>query len=244
MFTDIPEVDYLILEQMEDDDLAQYCQTSEYARELCLIPNIKKRLDIYQQYLTFNLMDIIPSYPFKSPMIICKIEKYNYPNKTILSYELYIIKENYTIIDYLAREVDGEASILLDINHPAEFDINEILGEEASFNLDINTIYDILVDKGLNKYAKSYLINHVTSTIDTIRFDDTIDQFFEVMGLFYWLKSQCMFLKIVQDTIDTLEQEFDISYIESEEGITLQNNMINAIDYYYNLLINYIEEFY
>ncbi len=64
MLTNVPETDYLILQQMDDESLVQFCQTSEYATSLCLIPNIEKRLKLYKSYLEFDILDI-DDYPFE-----------------------------------------------------------------------------------------------------------------------------------------------------------------------------------
>lgn len=243
MLTNIPETDYLILQQMNDEDLVQYCQTSEYARELCLIPNIRKRLNAYKAFLTFNLQDI-GNYPFKQPMMICKIEKYN-TDQYLLFYEIYIIKNNYTVIDYSADTKDDEGSMQIGITHPLEIDFNAIFEQnnETTWDYDINTIYDILIQKGLDKYAKTYLINHLDNTMNSLILDNTIEEFTDIMGLFYWLKSQCMFLKLVDETIQVDEREFDLDYIHSEEGSDLRSKIIESINLYYDLLINYIYNF-
>ena len=247
MLTQVPETDYLILQQMNDQDLVQFCQTSEYATELCAIPNIKKRLNTYKAYLSFNILEDIENYEFKYPMMVCKIQTYDYMyndnEQYILSYEIYIVKETTTVIDYIADEKEGEASMLLAINQK-DFDFKSIftLNNETAWDFDINTIYDMLLQKNLEKYAKSYLINHINNAIDSLILDNTIAEFFEIMGLFYWFKTQCMFLNLVHETIDSIEQEFDLTFIQSPEGVELKHKIMRTIDLYYDLLIDYIEQ--
>ncbi len=246
MLTNIPEADYLILEQMEDDDLVHYCQTSDYAQELCLIPNIRKRIINYKKYLSFDVLDYTEY--LESPYLICKMQKYDYEyndsDRYVLSYEFFIVrKDNYTLINYIADDTEDYGTIQVHITHHENFNINDIYEENdiTSYNFDLNTIYNIMLGQGLKKYAKEYLIAQINNARDSLVSNTGFAGFFETMGLLYWFKVNCMYLKLVNETIQPVDEDFTLDYIQSEAFINLKYRFINQIDLYYDLLINYID---
>lgn len=242
MFTNVPETDYLILQQMSDYDLINYCQTSDYAQELCYIPNIRKRIINYKKYLDFNVLDHLNN--LNPPYLLSKMQKFDYEyndsDRYVLSYDFYIVKDNYTLINYIADDTEDYGTIQVHITHDDNFNLDDILEENTSWGLDIHTIYTIMVQEGLQKYAKEYLINYLDNARN-LESKDGFAGFFEAMGLFYWFKINCMYLKLVNETIELVDEDFTLEYIQSQEAIDLKYRFINEIDLYYDLLINYID---
>ena len=243
MFTEIPEVNYTILKQMNDQQLSQVCQTNHHAKELCEYNDIQARLDLYKAYLHFDLFDHMEEIEFKYPLMIFRMEEQDGPYINAL--EIYVLKaDTSTIIKYFgdvkkAGDQDGTVSIDI-LNNLQPYDVLDILSDAQG--VDLNTVRSILQQRGFKKYEKDYLQYYIQTYYESLKPEPGLKGFYKVLALHLWFKSHCMFLKLVNEYINEIDQDINLEFVNSEEGIEEKYKRIQEIDFYYDILTDYIED--
>src|SRR4029079_5970916 len=98
--TGVPEVDALILDQMDDDILLNYCQTSSTNNDLCSIGRIQRRINNYKDYLNFDHSRIFDH--LKIPCMLIKHTEYEDEDIYRNEVDIYILKiDQYYHVGYL-----------------------------------------------------------------------------------------------------------------------------------------------
>jgi hypothetical protein len=234
--TKIPEIDMHILDHMSDESLVQYVQTSKFSKELVQIPKINQRIETFKKYITFDIFSVINE-NFDNiiyrPYILFKIKNQTYNIK--IFYPDYYVSIKYTMVD---------TNITLSINRiNQKSTILEDDDLDARFGFDINTLYMIYVHEGFHKYAEKATQEYLDKQYNKMAlYKNTLDGFFNLMGLYLWFKINCIFLYLTKDSLKMIDnQEITLEYINSNDGTDTMNRFKNYITLYYDLLTDYIE---
>jgi hypothetical protein len=250
-FTNVPEVDALILDQMEDYDLINYCQSHENEYQLCLIPRIKRRVDLYQRYKTFDISSIfdnIENYT-NYPILIHRYFAYEDDQLFVLNDDIHIFKQNnYTKIKYFSTIDDEESYMIVNINNlNNNILLNQIINSyddniNTIWSLDLRSTYHIYQSIGLQKYAREETIKQldIQYNLKQRYQSNIVTGFYFLFSLYLWFKTQCMLYGLIDDHINVLDLDVDEEYITSEAG--QQTNLIinNDIDDMFQLLYQFV----
>jgi hypothetical protein len=247
-FTQVPEADALILDQMDDDTLVQFCQVNNESQDLCLIPKIKKRLNQYQLYKTFQLETIfnqIENYA-SYPILIHRYELYEDINEFVLEDDIHILYQNkYVNMNCYANKLDDTAHLSLKINkHNYPKTLNDIImsyddNQNAVWSLDVMSILQIYQSIGLDKYAKQEAIRELNKNNLKNKYQNhTLFDFLMLYINHLWFETQIILYKLK----DIQLNEFDIIINQDDFNVDdyeLQKNLWNNdITTYYNLILN------
>jgi len=257
-----PEVDALILDQMTDDDLVNFCQSDIYATTLCQIPRIKNRIDNYKYYKTFdisNIFDHIEQYcPY--PIMIHRYIVYNTDNLFMIDNDIHILYQNsYVNILCLTqedRQVDAFNQIVnenyMNMNVTKRLEnvklqtiINSYeTNENSVWNLDLLSIYHIYNNIGLQKYAKLKVLEHLSEhkKLQSNYVDNDLRTLYKLFVLRLWFLSHIILYKLEDDEIDNLNIDIDDQFVQSEEFINYKMTINEDIEDFYNLLYHYIDK--
>lgn len=246
-----PEVDFLILNQMTDEDLVQFCQTDQYAQELCQIPIIKNRIETYKFYKTFDyatiLNDIEQYCPY--PIMIHRYELFKDETLFGIENDLFILYEDkYKSISCLTQEdlsPEGESFINIfvsgeDINKKFLTIVNEKNTDFSIWNLDLVSIYRVYVTIGLKKYAKLKTIEQLNQHYQfKLNYGGlTLKDFYNLFILRLWFISHIILYKLEDDRIENFNLDIDNQFDYQPYILRL----IDDIDDLYNILFNYINQ--
>jgi hypothetical protein len=249
--TNIPEMDTLIMDSMDDDTLVRYCQTSTTNQDLCLIPSVVKRIETYKRYLNFKIgeLDNIEQYLTFPYMLMYQ----NIVEEGTVFYSnlnIYIIeKDKYYYIGYIgSKDEHGIFNVVIEDYgwENRSITIHEIFSNtnnkgEEYFDFDLYTVYNIYVQLGFKKYAKNEVKKYLNLFIDNMINDDSYQSFFNLLALYLKIKMHCIYLNLIDDNIDNQNYNIDDpKYFDSDQGINNANHLVNEIFYYYDLLIQHI----
>jgi hypothetical protein len=250
-----PEVNVLILDQMNDEDLLQYCQINIYADSLCNIPKIKNRIETYKYYKTFELFTIfndIEKY-VDYPIMVHHYEGgINEDNQTVILDTVYVINvDKYSIIQYYAAidQDNNNSNYSIEVtesNIPITMseilELNPDTGNDV-WALDLKSTYMVYVNIGLEKYAKDKVMEVLNANYNLkAQYQTrTLQNFYLLFFLFEWFKTNAMILQLVDYDINNSEDELDIVFLNSTQYNDIIKNYNIEIDYIYNLIVNYFD---
>ncbi len=237
----VPEVDALLLDQMSDNDLVQYCQTSSTNRDLCEIGRIKKRILNYQNYLNFDhttLFDYLPSR--------CMIYRHVvYEDQDIYRNEvdLFILDYNKSYsVSYLgSKDQFGQFSLIIEdygwINRPLSIDriIAMPYQGEAYYGVDVKTLYQIYNQLFGRIYAKEEVAINLQH-LEKLTYQGTFQSFFNLMAYHLITKVQCIYLNLIDENVDNVDFTISPTYFDSEDGRKSAKNLIIDLLYYHDQL--------
>lgn len=247
-----PEVNVLILDQMTDDDLIQFCQTDTYATELCSIPKIQNRINNYKFYKTFDIstiFDDIENYcPY--PLMIHRYARYEDDNLFIIDNDIHILyQDKYVNIKCFVQE-DLQNDSYININvveHPPtqlKSIINSYESNEGTFwDLDLLSICHIYNNIGLKKYAQLKALERLNEhkNLQLNYQNYTLKDFYKLFVLRLWFLSHVILYKLEDDSIDNFNLDISDAFVINN----LNDNMImlnDDIDDFYDMLYNYINQ--
>ena len=250
-FTNIPETDALILDQMSDDDLVNYCQTHQEVGQLCNIPRIKKRIDLYHRYKTFDISTIFDSIENYAPypILIHRYLAYDDGQLLILDDDIHIFKTNsYTNIKYYATQSDLDTYINISINNTHQNQLlNNIINSYDDnrgtiWSLDLRTTYNVYISLGLQKYAKEEILKQLDMQYNLKnQYQNTnIKSFYFLFALHLWFKTQVILYGLLDDAIHNLDIDIDDEYVQSEEYQQFKLQINQDIDDMFQLLQQFV----
>lgn len=257
MASDIPEIDALIVDQMDDETLLKYCQVHRYAQSICLIPRIKRRIDLYIAYKQYNPKDDVDKLN-QQPRPIMFYSKHEEENEDEyrLDYNFIVMFDDQIqqIGYFTGYNLENDGIIKVEVkDYIGYYNVNDVMQLFQSdrpqwWLFDIESLYFLYYNKGFRKYAKNIvrnLIDYMLKQFYSYEGSNSVNRFkrlLNLFGLYLWFQYQCHCLGIIVEYIDyNIEQHLTKEYIESVEAMNLITQWMNQIQYYYGLLEKYID---
>lgn len=246
-----PEVDLLLLDQMDDQSLLKYCQTSTTNNDLCTVNRIKNRINLYKRYLDLKLDNYINNFDnlLSVPCIFTAESTVNDPDIFYNMIKLYIIQtNNYILIEYLgSKDENGNFESMIEYkvkNKPIT--IKKIIdtNPNANFSMDPGNYYNLFVNLGFKKYAKDETLEYLDMIVDA-DVDHGYKKYFNLIGIKLKLKLFCRFYNLIDYDIPINRNfglQYNFDFFESDEYNDDINDMLNEIMYYYDLLYMYFND--
>lgn len=243
-----PEIDVLILDQMEDQDLVHYCQTNSYASQLCSIPRLQNRINTFKYYKTFDLSSLFNDIEIYCPypIMIHRYAQFNDDILSIINNDIHILYLNkYIKIKCLTQ--DGEENFIqIEVTEqPNNIKLNTIINsyennEGSVWDLDLKSIYNAYVYIGLKKYAKIKTLEVLNEHKNYQ--NDYQSSFYKLFILRLWFLSHVILYKLEDDSIDNLDLDIDEDFVVSPLFNYYINKLNEDINDFYNLLYQYINK--
>jgi len=241
----------MILDHMSDETLVRYCQTDSYAGQLCLIPRIKKRLDEYKLYKTFELDEILNQIEDYTPypLLIHRYEMQRDDESFIFNDTIYILYQD-KYVEIKCQAYDGMDERYLNIQiikRQQAITLNTIINQyennnDAVWSLDVMTIKNVYNHIGVKRYASLKAIEELDKNFlyKEEHLNNTIEDYFTLFIIYIWFKSQVILYKLKDDQLDEIDIDIDDNYVDTPEYQVLKYELNKSIDDMYQLLLNYI----
>jgi hypothetical protein len=220
------DMDLIILDQMPIQDLVRYCQTSEYTISLCSIPKIQRRINHYKSFLAFTPLDHIDVLDHYMLMDY-KISFFN------MQFYMLLMDGHEKQIHYYTQ-----LDRMIVTHHP----INQLNKYDM---VDIGSLFKIYEHFGFAKYVKSVIapyVKDIHDLLNRIPYDGE-ERFFYIFGLYLWFQLQAYTLNLIVEYTDhDINFRVTEAYLQSEDGVSMLQSLVNRIDYYYDLIKMYMDK--
>lgn len=252
---DFPEINinYQILDEMDDKTLYNFCQTNSYSRILCSDKIISDRIKKFKKYcLDFkidqnNIKNVINEYGLSYPFIIYQIL---FPFITA-----YIANSEDDSIEIQIKHEPifyrQSGSVIQKIeSFEGNFNIDRILNPNSGpgflkIKLDLMTMYNIYIQVGCNyETANNKIIDYINDEYEktNVPYSESYveEDYYTKMDIHLWFKTNAILLGLIDNDIEYMEQrEIDDDFLESQEFFDYLNKMLQDIDEYYHLLVDF-----
>ena len=239
--TGLTDTDLYLLNQLDDDTLVQFCKSTKYGKQLCGLPSIQNRIELYKKYKQFDILNTVDH--------VDDLVSRPYMFMTFGLYQMhfFMLYEQHTeIIDYYAVVgYDDKSNYDLDqFDVNQRFDVNDIVVHhmDHDFEYDIDTLWQIYTKSGLHHYATTAVVKKINDQFDFVSTFDTttLDGFYDLLAIYYWFKIQCLFLNLTNEAFVARDVNISLNYIQSDYGVNIINRLKDEIVLYYDLMIDYI----